>query len=151
MQFYALQGYYWWSHHASISKMQPSSPFMETFMRTQQHKLPLSFLARPCQLLDEVEFVRWHPQRVFHTGGRLWEKVTDVHALARLAWCGGPVLPVSSSSCVLDDAPIQLLSAAAAALSASRQRAQGRSAISYGHENWYWTWEGESHKLIAIS
>lgn len=113
MQFYSLQGYYWWSHHASISKMQPSSPFMETFMRTQQHKLPLSFLASPCQLLDEVKFVRWHPQRVFHTGGRLCEKVTDVHALARLAWCGGPVLPVSSSSCVLDDAPIQLLSAAA--------------------------------------
>lgn len=48
---------------------------------------------------------------------------------------GGPVSPlVSGSSCILDDAPFQLLSDAAVS-AASRQRAQGRSAISYGHEN----------------
>lgn len=94
MQFYSLRGYYWWSHHASISKTGPSSSFIETFLRTQQwHKLPLSFLARPGPLLDEAEFVRCHPRRVFHAGGRLCEKVTDVHALARLAWCDGPGPP----------------------------------------------------------
>lgn len=47
--------------------------------------------------------------------------------------------------------PFKLLSGASLVLAVSRQQTQGRSAISYGPENWYWTWKEKSHKLIAIS